>query len=668
VSAYDANNAWAVGAYYDTTNGSNHVIIEHWNGTSWSLQTVANPGAHGNYLYGVKAFSATNIWAVGYYFDANYEQHVLIEHSTDGGNTWSQDTGSYYGSGDLQAIDGDISSGDAWAVGIDGSTNALTLHLVNGHFLQQTNVTPNSNTVLYSVSEHSSSDVWAVGVQIYNGYQHNTFTMHYDGNNWTAYSSPSPSDESCLFGVTAIGTNNAWAVGEVSDFNNTDTGSLIHWNGIAWSTTPNYVNVGSVSTLYSIATSDSNDIWAAGLYASNNNASQLIWHSSDAGSTWEQSSTENPSSGRGYFNGITFDKDSGNGWAVGTAGDLLSNSNTFIEQYTPPTPLGGTWISPGNNFPITGNTIHFAAHAYGGAGVDHVNFTAWWSGVNPKIWAIACTVTSPTPGTTDVYECDWTSSATLPNGSLRMNLAGVPRGPIMVSFDVYDKAGNSILAPNGTRQGTMQTGWGQGFSYPIGVPDKSGLRQPTGWNIEQDFNQPNGSYNVCATLRQSDGNPDCYHSGEDWQKVVNGIRRGDVTAGQNVYPIAPGRLTWIHTTGTYPGDVIMLEHQTPRGLVYSMYAHVLPSADLLNAFQQGQHPYISNIEIPIATVVPWPGDITNSHLHFEIRGFFKDNDIINNGVFNCGCEVGPGYWLWSRGGPEAKGWLRPSLVIQDSRQ
>jgi len=141
-----------------------------------------------------------------------------------------------------------------------------------------------------------------------------------------------------------------------------------------------------------------------------------------------------------------------------------------------------------------------------------------------------------------------------------------------------------------------------------------------------------------------------------------------VTAGQNVYPIAPGRLTWIHTTGTYPGDVIMLEHQTPRGLVYSMYAHVLPSADLLNAFQQGQHPYISNIEIPIATVVPWPGDITNSHLHFEIRGFFKDNDIINNGVFNCGCEVGPGYWLWSRGGPEAKGWLRPSLVIQDSRQ
>src|SRR5207249_2845414 len=90
VSAYNANNAWVVGSYVNT-NGSRQVLIEYWNGTSWSLQTGANPGANINILYGMKALSATNVWAVGYYVDANSNSHVLIEHSTDGGSTWTQD-------------------------------------------------------------------------------------------------------------------------------------------------------------------------------------------------------------------------------------------------------------------------------------------------------------------------------------------------------------------------------------------------------------------------------------------------------------------------------------------------------------------------------------------------------------------------------------------------
>src|SRR5205814_10260603 len=115
-----------------------HDLIEFWNGTSWSVQTSANPGVSNNTLYGVKALSATNVWAVGSYVDADNSQHALIEHTTDGGQTWTQDTDSYQGGYALNAIDGDPTTGDAWAVGVylDGTHvngSPLTLQLVNGH-------------------------------------------------------------------------------------------------------------------------------------------------------------------------------------------------------------------------------------------------------------------------------------------------------------------------------------------------------------------------------------------------------------------------------------------------------------------------------------------------------------------------------------------------------
>jgi serine/threonine protein kinase len=110
-------------------------------------------------------------------------------------------------------------------------------------------------------------------------------------------------------------------------------------------------------------------------------------------------------------------------------------------------PLGGTWISPGDNFVVaSGTSLHFSAHAYGGVGgVNHVNFTITVSGQNA--WFVGCQAFSPTPGTTDVYECNWN----LTNG----NGNPMPPGAIQVSFDVYDQAHNRILSANGFRNGTI---------------------------------------------------------------------------------------------------------------------------------------------------------------------------------------------------------------------
>lgn len=71
VAAVSASNSWAVGDYLPSGSTS-LTLIEHWNGTSWSV--VASPnhvGSIGNVLSGVaRVPGSSNIWAVGFYTDA----------------------------------------------------------------------------------------------------------------------------------------------------------------------------------------------------------------------------------------------------------------------------------------------------------------------------------------------------------------------------------------------------------------------------------------------------------------------------------------------------------------------------------------------------------------------------------------------------------------------
>ena len=99
---------------------------------------------------------------------------------------------------------------------------------------------------------------------------------------------------------------------------------------------------------------------------------------------------------------------------------------------------GGAWISPSGK--TIGDVINFAAYAYpthsGDPEIDHVNFTIYWQGVDPRKWIIACVARRPIRN--DMFAC---------NANLRK--LGAPVGQIIVSFDVYDRQGNVNLAPNG---------------------------------------------------------------------------------------------------------------------------------------------------------------------------------------------------------------------------
>jgi len=116
VAAIASNNVWAVGSAASTNNIQ--TLIEHWNGSTWSVVSSSGPGLASNTLNGVIAISANNVWAVG--DDTNgvgpsATFAPLIEHWN--GSSWSVVTSPLQGtSGILNGIAA-VSASNIWAVG-----------------------------------------------------------------------------------------------------------------------------------------------------------------------------------------------------------------------------------------------------------------------------------------------------------------------------------------------------------------------------------------------------------------------------------------------------------------------------------------------------------------------------------------------------------------------
>lgn len=163
LGAIDSSDVWASGISLATYQP----IVEHWDGKSWQSIEVPSPnGAPLASLVSLDAVSADDIWAGGAYLGSDGATHGLIEHWD--GSAWSivksvDRSGCY-----LNAISG-VGESDIWGVGYcyndDGVEVTFTEHW-NGKKWSRVpspNVDGQSADQFTGVTAISSDNVWASG-------------------------------------------------------------------------------------------------------------------------------------------------------------------------------------------------------------------------------------------------------------------------------------------------------------------------------------------------------------------------------------------------------------------------------------------------------------------------------------------------------------------------
>jgi hypothetical protein len=266
--ASSASDAWAVGSYTDSTDSASLSLAEHWDGSAWTVASTPSPFGNGNFLNAVADISPTDAWAVGYStFDTGgyYQQPVyqpLIEHWD--GTGWSVVPAAlpsigvplFYGVAAVSAT-------DVWAVGYISGEYAGVIEHWDGSSWSIV-PSPASTQILWSVTAISSSDVWAAGEAL----KGQPAFDHWDGKTWTAFSGPPVSAGYLhMTGIAAASASDVWAVGTMTG---TASGSPYqtlseHWDGTAWSIvrSPDPVSKGN-NAFFQVAAVSGNDVWAVG--------------------------------------------------------------------------------------------------------------------------------------------------------------------------------------------------------------------------------------------------------------------------------------------------------------------------------------------------------------------------------------------------------------------
>jgi len=262
VAVVSTSNVWAVG--WHASGGSTRTLIEHWNGTQWSVVKSPSPASIDNELFGVTALSASNVWAVGFIASATAigpVQQTLIEHWN--GTNWSVVKNPSPGSSPVLNGVTAVSSSDVWAVGNVGFTQTLIEHWNGTSWSVGKSPSPGSGDDLRDVAAVSASNAWAAGYT-FNGSSIQTLIEHWNGTSWQVVKSPNVGTAPALNGVAAVSARDVWTVGSYQNSNNVGLTLTEHWNGTQWSIVKS-PSPGSFNTqLLGVAAISASNVWAVG--------------------------------------------------------------------------------------------------------------------------------------------------------------------------------------------------------------------------------------------------------------------------------------------------------------------------------------------------------------------------------------------------------------------
>ena len=182
-------------------------------------------------------------------------------------------------------------------------------------------------------------------------------------------------------------------------------------------------------------------------------------------------------------------------------------------------------------------------------------------------------------------------------------------------------------------------GLAPGAALAADPPGSLALDWPLG---HHDGTQLLPGYDVRVMQNFANANP---NFGNKLHAAVDLARNTAATIGATVYAAADGQVVCAPTLSqvSYPGRVVVIEHTLSNGTkIYTQYGHLNDALSVAN----GQ---LVNRGTPIGTIMSYPGDPPNSHVHFEVRSFKE---------WTAGNCWGPGYADLGFT-PLQQGWLDP---------
>ena len=237
MSASGPNDVWIAGTRPGPMVGKNSrglsSLVAHYDGTDWTVMHPPNPGTGDNYLNGIVARSATDVWAGGYSVDLGRrapEAESLTMHWN--GRRWSV-VRSPNPSPSLDVIwsMGSDEAGGVWALGqyrgTDHHLHALVLRW-SGQSWVAAKLDGSSTWSAQAVDGTSSGPVWVVGAPATSSFA----IARCVETSCDMTVSPSELEKSA-WSVFAASADDAWVAGEA--WAERSTPLVEHWDGSKWS-------------------------------------------------------------------------------------------------------------------------------------------------------------------------------------------------------------------------------------------------------------------------------------------------------------------------------------------------------------------------------------------------------------------------------------------------
>ncbi len=272
VTAVSPSSAWAVG-YFDNQSGSAQPLVEKWNGQHWRAVTTPSTSVSStNTLSAISADTPSDVWAVGSYQSQAGVTQTLVEHWQ--GSGWTIVTSPNPDPNNTAVLTSvaALSPTDVWAAGywMDSTTgnDEPLVEQWNGsvwNIIQFPVPDLGGDTYITAIAVASANDIWAVGDSgsgIGPSSATGSFIGQWNGTQWTLDPTPVDGSEqvSQLNGVAVVSATLAVAVGALGNQ------PLIEmWNGSRWvlGAAPSAGDAGQYVFL-GAAASSAQDIWIVG--------------------------------------------------------------------------------------------------------------------------------------------------------------------------------------------------------------------------------------------------------------------------------------------------------------------------------------------------------------------------------------------------------------------